>query len=59
MSAELRAWLRAQRQARGWNVPEMARRLRRAARSSGDLVPDNTALCTYVRRWGRRPRSVT
>jgi len=53
MSAELRAWLRVQRQARGWNVPEMARRLRRAARSSGDVVPDNTALCTYVRRWER------
>jgi transcriptional regulator with XRE-family HTH domain len=53
MSAELRAWLRAQRQARGWNVPEMARQLRQAAKSSGDMVPDNTALCTYVRRWER------
>jgi transcriptional regulator with XRE-family HTH domain len=53
MSAELCAWLRAQRQARGWNVPEMARQLRRAARASGDTVPDNTALCTYIRRWER------
>jgi len=53
MSAELCAWLRAERQARGWNVPEMARQLRQAARASGDTVPDNTALCTYVRRWER------
>jgi len=53
MSAELSAWLRAQRQARGWNVPEMTRQLRRAARSSGDALPDSTALCTYIRRWER------
>jgi transcriptional regulator with XRE-family HTH domain len=50
----LGAALRAQRQARGWNVPEMARQLREAAKASGDKsVPGNKALCTYIRRWER------
>ncbi len=52
--AGLGAALRAQRQARGWNVPEMARQLREAARASGDKsVPGNKALCAYIRRWER------
>src|SRR5690348_2279081 len=50
----LGAALPAQRQARGWNVPEMARQLREAAKASGDKsVPENKALCTYIRRWER------
>ena len=50
----LGAALRAQRQAHGWNVPEMARQLREAAKASGDRsVPGNKALCTYIRRWER------
>jgi hypothetical protein len=53
MPDELSAWLRAQRQARGWNVPETARQLRAAAKTSGDPVPGNKAICTYIRRWER------
>jgi hypothetical protein len=44
-------WLREQRQARGWNIPEMCRQLRRAADSAGDRLPGNDALITMVRRW--------
>ena len=52
----LGAALRARRQAHGWNVPEMARQLREAAKASGDRsVPGNKALCTYIRRWERGP----
>ena len=50
----LGAALRAQRRARGWNVPEMARRLGEAAKAGGDKsVLGNKALCTCVRRWER------
>ena len=52
MSQELSAWLRQQRQARSWPVPEMARRLRAAAKDTGDTaVPANDALCRNIRRW--------
>jgi hypothetical protein len=52
MSQELSAWLRQQRQAHGWPVPEMARRLREAAKHSGDkTVPGNDAMCRNIRRW--------
>jgi transcriptional regulator with XRE-family HTH domain len=51
MPAELGSWLRAQRQARGWNASEMARQLRRAATANGDVVPGNQTLFTYLRRW--------
>lgn len=51
MAAELGAWLRTQRQARAWNASEMARQLRRAAQSNGDVLPGNQALFTYLRRW--------
>jgi transcriptional regulator with XRE-family HTH domain len=51
MTEELGAWLRAQRQARGWNASEMARQLRRAAKSNGDTLPGNQTLFTYLRRW--------
>jgi transcriptional regulator with XRE-family HTH domain len=51
MPAELGSWLRAQRQARGWNASEMARQLRRAATASGDILPGNQTLFTYLRRW--------
>ncbi len=40
---ELSRWLRAQRQGRSWNVPEMGRRLRRAATESGDTLPAGNA----------------
>lgn len=52
MSQELSAWLRQQRQARSWPVPEMARRLRAAAKDTGDTaVPANDAMCRNIRRW--------
>lgn len=54
MPDEIGTWLRAQRQARGWNIPETARQLRAAAKATGDKsVPGNKALCTYIRRWER------
>ena len=53
MSTELGKWLRAQRQAQGWNVPEMTCRLRRAATESGDKLPANECLYTMIRRWER------
>jgi transcriptional regulator with XRE-family HTH domain len=54
MSTELGAWLRQQRQARGWAIPDMARRLREAAKDSGDkAVPGNEAMCRNIRRWER------
>ena len=51
MSQELGAWLRQQRQARGWPIPEMARQLRRAAAASGDALPGNNGLHRNIRRW--------
>jgi hypothetical protein len=52
MSQQLSAWLRQQRQAHGWPVPEMARHLRRAAKDRGDTaVPSNEAMCRNIRRW--------
>jgi hypothetical protein len=43
----LRAWRRSQ----GWDVPEMARRLRRAA--AGGQVPVHDALVRMIWRWER------
>lgn len=43
--------LRAWRRARGWDVPETARRLRKAAK--GAPVADHEALVRMVRRWER------
>jgi len=52
MSHELSAWLRQQRQAHGWPVPEMARQLRAAAKDNGDTtVPASDAMCRNIRRW--------
>jgi hypothetical protein len=52
MSTELGAWLRQQRQARSWPVPEMARRLRAAAKDCGDTaVPGSEAMSRNIRRW--------
>jgi hypothetical protein len=44
-------WLRVQRQARGWSVPEMRVRLRQAAREAGDVLPGNECLGVMIRRW--------
>ena len=43
--------LRAQRRSRGWDVPEMARRLRRAA--GDDPLPEHGDLVRMIRRWER------
>jgi hypothetical protein len=47
----LGAWLRQQRQARSWNVPEMASRLRAAAAGIGDTLPGRATVEAHVRRW--------
>ena len=51
MSDASGAWLRQQRQARGWPIPEMARHLREAAKAVGDTLPANPGLFTMIRRW--------
>jgi transcriptional regulator with XRE-family HTH domain len=53
MSRALGAWLRQERQARGWDVPEMAHRLRRAATSIDGTLPSKDILIAQVRRWER------
>jgi hypothetical protein len=59
MSTRLGTWLRGQRQARSWNVPEMTRQLRRAATEAGDVLPDNECLYTMIRRWERGTTGVS
>jgi hypothetical protein len=44
-------WLREQRQARRWDVAEMARRLADAAKDSRGDLPDHECLVRYIRRW--------
>ncbi len=44
-------WLRLQRQARGWSVPETIRRLRESARQAGETLPGNGSLGVMIRRW--------
>lgn len=44
--------LREWRRARGWDVPALARELRRAA-EGGDTVPVHDALVRMIRRWER------
>jgi hypothetical protein len=44
-------WLRDQRRARGWNVPDMRRELREAAESTGDKLPGNGCLSVMIQRW--------
>ena len=44
-------WLREQRQARCWDVPEMARRLAYAAKDTRGDLPDHECLVRYIRRW--------
>src|SRR5215472_4151285 len=45
------AWLRSQRRARGWDVPQMARRLAVAAGEDRGTLPDHETLTGYIRRW--------
>src|ERR1039458_6971140 len=53
MSQQLGAWLRAWRWDRGWDVPEMARQLVKAAGGDRDALPAMDSLVAYVRRWER------
>jgi hypothetical protein len=44
-------WLREQRQARGWNIQQMARKLRDAGVLADDTLPGNDCLGVMIRRW--------
>jgi hypothetical protein len=46
-------WLRSQRQARDWDVPQMARELASAAGHNRSGLPDHDGLVHYIRRWER------
>jgi hypothetical protein len=54
MSSELGAWLRRQREDRGWTRSEMARQLIRAAKATGDTaVPSADNISHNIYRWER------
>jgi transcriptional regulator with XRE-family HTH domain len=54
------AWLRDQRQSRGWTKRETARRLVQAGRDAGDTaLPGVDTLCRYVHRWERGENGLT
>jgi transcriptional regulator with XRE-family HTH domain len=52
-AAELGRWLREQRRARGWDVPQMARQLAKAAGNNRHTLPAQECLLVYIRRWER------
>lgn len=45
------SWLRSQRRARGWDVPQLARRVAEAAGEERGTLPDHETLTGYIRRW--------
>ena len=52
MDSELGAWLRQQREARGWSKAEMARRLVQAGHDNGDkAVPGVEGMLHNIHRW--------
>jgi hypothetical protein len=54
MSGELGAWLRQQREARGWPKAEMGRRLVQAGRDTGDTaIPSTSSMLHNIHRWER------
>ena len=54
MSSELAAWLRRQREDRGWTRTELARQLIRAARARGDTsLPGTDNISHNIYRWER------
>jgi transcriptional regulator with XRE-family HTH domain len=53
------AILRAWRRSRGWDVPEVARRLRRAARDSGQTVAAHSGLVRMIYGWERGDHQLT
>jgi hypothetical protein len=53
--ATLRAW----RRSRGWDVPEVAQRLRRAAREAGVPVATRDGLVRMIYAWERGDHKLT
>jgi hypothetical protein len=54
MDSETAAWLRQQREDRGWPKAEMARRLVHAGREAGDTaVPELSGMLHNIHRWER------
>jgi tetratricopeptide (TPR) repeat protein len=54
MDSEMAAWLRQQREDRGWSKAEMARRLVQAGRAAGDTaVPEQSGMLHNIHRWER------
>jgi transcriptional regulator with XRE-family HTH domain len=54
ITKELGVWLRQEREARSWTRAEMARRLIKAARASGDTtMPSADNICHNIYRWER------
>jgi hypothetical protein len=54
MDSETAAWLRQQREDRGWPKAEMARRLVQAGREAGDTaIPELSGMLHNVHRWER------
>lgn len=54
MPSELAAWLRRQREDRGWTRTEMARQIMNAAKAAGDRsVPGLDSMCHNLYRWER------
>jgi hypothetical protein len=49
--------LRLLRESRGWEVPRMARELRRAARKSGEDVAAHHGLVKMIPQWERGGRA--
>jgi transcriptional regulator with XRE-family HTH domain len=57
---DLGTWLREQRQARGWGMTQMARRLQQAGKANNDThIPSVSVLATYIRRWEKGTISPT
>jgi transcriptional regulator with XRE-family HTH domain len=59
MSKELGAWLRQQREARGWTRPEMARQLIGAGEARGKSMPGLDSMCHNIYRWERGADGIT
>ena len=60
MSENLGAWLRQQREARGWARREMARQLIQAGRSAGDTsMPGMDSMGHNIHRWERGQGGLT
>jgi hypothetical protein len=51
MSQTRGEWLRDQRQARGWTITQMTRKLSEAAAESGDRLPGRNSLIQMIHRW--------